>query len=165
MSRESCNIVLTGMMGSGKTTVGNALAKQLGRTFIDTDAEIEKDTGMTISQIFQTRGEPYFRKLESEKIASLPSGGLVISLGGGAFENPETREILLTNSTVIYLKASPETLAQRLNNSTDRPLADKLPELLQHREPNYAKARITIDTTDKSPDNIVKEITCKLMLK
>jgi len=145
------------MMGSGKTTVGNALAQQLGKIFIDTDAEIEKDTGLTISQIFQTHGEEYFRKLEAEKIASLPAKGRVISLGGGA--NPET---LLKSSTVIYLKALPETLLDRIKNNSARPLAKNLPKLLEQREANYAKAHITIDTTDKSPDNIVKEILCIL---
>ena len=104
------NIILIGMMGSGKTTIGAALSEKLSDfQYIDIDNEIEKGTQKKSSEIFLQHGEPYFRMLETDKIKKFCTGEKrIISAGGGAFENEENRKIMLNNGNVIYLKASPE---------------------------------------------------------
>ncbi|MDE6139261.1 MAG: shikimate kinase [Candidatus Gastranaerophilales bacterium] len=159
-------IVLTGMMGSGKTTIAELLSKKLNFKNIDIDSLIEKEEKMKISEIFTQKGENYFRQIEHEIILSsfLPDN-TIISLGGGAFENSKTRKFLLENSTVIYLKTSPETIYERLKNNKTRPLlcdnmsVEKINEILKIRKQNYKSASITINTNDKTPERIVEEIT------
>ena len=116
-------ICLTGMMGSGKTTVAGILASDNNLKIIDIDSLIEQKEHSKISEIFETKGEEYFRKVEHQTIMScFQPENAVISLGGGAFENEQIREFLLKNSTVIYLKTSPGIILERIKNDTSRPL-------------------------------------------
>ena len=160
------NIILIGMMGSGKSTIGKLLAEKLdGYNLADIDEEIEKSTQSKISEIFLKHGEPFFRMLEAEKIRMFcKKENLVISAGGGAFEADENRRIMKENGIVIYLKASAEALYERIKNETHRPLlkknfsVEKIDNILKLREINYNKADYKIDTSDKTPYNIVQEI-------
>lgn len=160
------NIALIGMMGSGKTTVGAELQKSLPEfDYVDVDELIEKSTQKKISEIFLKYGEHHFRILENDKIkAVIKKQNQIISLGGGAFESEENRNLLLKNSTVIYLKASPQAIFDRIKSETHRPLlrrdfsVEKIKEIMDKRKKNYEKASFTIDTTGKTPYNIVKEI-------
>ena len=161
------NVVLTGMMGCGKTTVGKELAKIMpDYKYVDIDLEIEKSTQKKISEIFLKHGEPFFRMLETEKIRKFSKNNekQIISIGGGAFENEENRKNLTSNGVVIYLKASPKEIYERIKNETHRPLlrkdfsVEKITSIMNLREPNYKKANITIDTDNKTPQNIVEEI-------
>ncbi len=165
------NIVLVGLMGAGKTTVGECLAEKYKLIFTDSDEVIERDTKMSISQIFAERGEAYFRELEKTAISMLSSkNGRVISTGGGALENEENIENLKKNGVLVYLKASPEILYKRIKKQNHRPLLqnekplETLRILLQQREKNYLKADIIIETDDKTIEKIVDEIgeLCKL---
>ncbi len=160
------NIILIGMMGSGKTTVSKELSKELPEyMLIDIDKEIEKSTQKKISEIFLKHGEPFFRMLEADKIKKFCTGhNKIISAGGGAFENENNRKIMLENGIVIYLKATAEEIFNRIKNETHRPLLkrnfslEKIQTIMKNREKNYRKALYTIDTTGKAPYNIVKEI-------
>lgn len=160
-------IILTGMMGAGKTTIAHILGEKLNIKSIDIDTLIEQNEGEKISEIFSNKGEEYFRKIEKETIENIftpTSENLVISLGGGALENPETREFLLNNSTVIYLKTSPEIIYKRIKNNTSRPLlcgnmsVEKISEILGKRIENYQSATYTITTDNKTPNQIAEEI-------
>ena len=159
-------IILTGMMGAGKTTVAHILGEKLNIKSIDIDTLIEQNEGEKISEIFSNKGEEYFRKIEKETIENIftpTPENLVISLGGGALENSETREFLLNNSTVIYLKTSPKIIYERIKNNTSRPLlcdnmsVEKITEILEKREANYQSATITITTDNKTPNQIAEE--------
>lgn len=161
------NITLIGMMGSGKTTVGIELEKAL-KTFslVDVDSEIVKTRGLNIPVIFEKFGEIYFRELETSMIKkNLNKDNLIISTGGGVFENPENRKLLLENSTVIYLKTSSDVIFERIKNETHRPLlgkdfsVDTISAIIEKRRGNYELAHFTIDTDFKSPYNIVTEIS------
>lgn len=162
------NIVLIGLMGAGKSTVGKALANSLNWKFIDIDEEIVKQENMSINDIFAQKSESYFRELETQVIKKFSTyKNAVISLGGGAFEREENRKILLNSSTIFYLYANVDTLYNRIKTDSSRPLLNcenpkaKLQELLEKREPNYKKAHYTIDTT-KSIEEILNEIQEKL---
>ena len=162
----SPNIVLTGLMGAGKSTVGKALAKVLkDYTFIDSDDVIVDIEGMTIPEIFEKKGEPYFREVEKSIISELSEEeDLIIALGGGAFESEDTRKNLENNCITIYLKSSVDRLLNRIKDDKNRPLLQcenpkgKLEELLEKREPNYLKADYIIETGNKNIDEIVEEI-------
>ena len=162
----SANIVLTGLMGAGKSTVGKALSKVLrDYTFVDVDDVIVDIEGMSIPEIFMKKGEAYFREVEQNIIQELSEEeDLIIALGGGAFENENTRKTLEETSKVIYLKSSVERLFSRIENDKNRPLlqcADprgKLEELLAKREPNYLQAEFVIETDGKDIAQIVDEI-------
>lgn len=158
-------ITLIGMPGAGKTTIGKELSKELGIDFIDIDSEIEFLQEKNISDIFAQFGEKYFRKIESELIIKYAQAdkNTIISTGGGAFENSESRDILISNTTVIYLKASPAILFDRTKNNKSRPLLNNnniklISELLNIREKNYKLAHYTILTDNKTVQEIVKEI-------
>lgn len=158
-------IVLIGMMGSGKTTIGKLLGTKLNLKSIDIDILIEQNEKRSISDIFQNNGEKYFRGLEKETIQSVfKDKNLVISLGGGAFEDQATQELLLKNSTIIYLKTSPQIILERIKNNTNRPLlknqmtVEKIQSIISKRQKNYELANITILTDNKNPDKIVEEI-------
>ena len=160
------NITLIGMMGCGKTTTAKELSQILdGFKLVDIDEEIEKSSGRKISEIFLKYGEPHFRELESDKIKHfLKFENLIISCGGGAFENPLNRQILLENSTVFFLKASAQAIFDRIKTEVHRPLlkknfsVEKIENILALREKNYQKADYTIDTNGKTPENIAREI-------
>lgn len=163
---EKKNIAFIGMMGCGKTTVGKELSRFLPEySFVDIDEEIEKSTGKKISEIFLRYGEHHFRMLESEEIKRVcEKQNQIISLGGGAFENPQTRELLGKTTLTIYLKAAPQAIYNRIKEEIHRPLlrknfsVEKITEILNRRKINYEKAAKIIDTNGKTPDNIVKEI-------
>ena len=160
------NVTLIGMMGCGKTTVAKELSKVLPDfKLVDIDDEIEKSTGKKISEIFLKYGEPHFRELESNKIKQFTQNdSQIISAGGGAFENPDNRRRFQENSTVIFLKASPEMIFERIKAETHRPLLkkhfslEKIQHILSLREKNYQKADYTIDTDNKTPAEIAEEI-------
>lgn len=160
------NITLIGMMGCGKTTVAKELNKILPEfKLVDIDDEIEKSSGKKISEIFLKYGEAHFRELEISKIKHFSQNDhQIISAGGGAFENPENRRRLLENSTVFFLKASPQTIYDRIKSETHRPLlkknfsVEKIANLLLLREKNYKNANKTIETDKKTPEEIAKEI-------
>lgn len=160
------NIILIGMMGSGKTTIGKELHKKLpDYKVVDIDFVIEKETGLKISEIFEKYGEAYFRGLELRKIAALANfKNLIISAGGGAFEHPKNRENLLSCGKVFFLNASCEEIYKRVEKESHRPLlkegllADKIKDIFEKRFENYQKAHYTIDTNNKTPYDIVEEI-------
>ncbi len=140
----SGNLILVGMMGSGKTTMGKALAKHLGKQFVDSDEEIQHRTGVTIPHIFDVEGEAGFRARESVVLADLLcQEGLVLATGGGAVLLEKNREILSQGGIVIYLKAGVHDLWQRTRHDKNRPLLQtgdpyaKLTELFQQRDVLY----------------------------
>lgn len=155
------------MSGVGKTTVGEELTYILrGYDFIDIDKEIEIYAGKTIPEIFEEFGEPFFRRLEKDTIKRVLKSGMkqIISLGGGAFEDEITQNLLLNNGTVIYLKATADEIYKRLiKENENRPLlkdlsVEKINSIMQSRVPNYEKAHATIDTNNKTVYNICQEI-------
>lgn len=164
--RQSGNLVLVGMMGSGKTTVGRVLARQLGKQFVDSDEEIQRRTGVTIPHIFDVEGEAGFRQRESAVIADLVAGeGMVLATGGGAVLAQENREILHANGIVIYLRASVHDLWQRTRNDRNRPLLQtgdpraKLTELFQQRDPLYTEvADIVMPSSKQSVHALVQKL-------
>jgi len=148
-------IVLTGLMGSGKSALGAALAQKLGLPFYDADAEIEKAAGKTISQIFAGEGEAAFRALEKQIIKQLVmTGSGVIATGGGAVLDADTRKLLKEQTLTIWLQADVETLATRIGADPNRPLLkdgtprEKLAALLAVRESLYAQAHHTLRTDE-----------------
>lgn len=158
------NIVLTGFMGTGKSTIGLLLAKKLGCKFIDSDAEIVEHEGRSVSDIFATDGEKYFRKVESEVIKKLSMlSGCVISTGGGVVLNPENIENLRKNGIVINLKASVHTIYERTSRNSDRPLIlqktlKEIETMLLSREEAYANNDFCITVDDKTPMSVSGEI-------
>jgi shikimate kinase len=162
-------IVLVGMMGVGKTSIGKRLALRLGCDFVDADEEIERAAGMSIAEIFEKFGEPYFRDGERRVIARLIDGTpKVIATGGGAFINGETRALILSRALSIWLDADIRILADRVSRRSNRPLlkdrdpVEVLTELGKVRNPLYATANIHI-RSDASPhgrtvENILKAI-------
>lgn len=159
------NIILTGFMGTGKTSVGLLLAKETGYRFIDIDSLIETDQNMSINDIFEKKGEPYFREVESRIIRQvLERDGQVISTGGGAVIKEENREAFKRAGMVICLTARPDVIYERVKKETHRPLlrvADpraKIQELLTKREMFYRQADIVIDTSDRTIDEVLADI-------
>jgi len=159
------NIVLIGLMGSGKTTIGKLLSQKFDLMLVDTDELIEKDAQMSINKIFSIHGEDFFRALESKVIERVSqSNGQIISTGGGAVENPINLNNLKSNGMIFYLKASPEVLYDRIKQNDSRPLLKNenplltLQNLLIKREKFYNQADYIIDTNTKNIDDIVKEI-------
>jgi shikimate kinase len=157
-------VVLIGMMGAGKSTIGRRMAARLRLPFLDADTEIETAAGMSIPDIFETHGEPHFRDGEARVIARLLDGGpAVIATGGGAFMREETRGRVRDKAVSIWLKADAEVIMKRVRRRTDRPLLQNAdPEatvgrLLGEREPVYATADLTILSRDVPHDKIVDE--------
>src|SRR5580658_10694405 len=160
------SIVLVGMMGVGKSSVGRRLAARLSIPFIDADSEIERAAGMTIPEIFARHGEPYFRGGEARVIARLlESGPQVLATGGGAVMNADTRAAIKAKGVSVWLSAELDVLMRRINKrKNDRPMlqtadpAATLRELLVAREPIYARADITVQSREVPHDAIVSEI-------
>ncbi len=159
------NIILTGFMGVGKTSVGTQLANNLGYTFVDTDELIEADQRMTITAIFAKFGEPYFREVETKVIQQVMQGERqVVSTGGGAVIRDVNRQVFKKAGLVVCLTARPESIYERIKHETHRPLLQapdpmaKIKELLDSRAKFYAQADVTIDTSEKSVDDVIKEI-------
>src|SRR3954463_11166051 len=158
-------IVLVGMMGAGKSSIGRRLAQRLDIPFVDADNEIEIAAGMSIEDIFATRGEPEFRAGEARVIARLLEGGTqVIATGGGAFMNMDTRAAINTKGISVWLKADFDVLMRRIKRRNDRPLLKiddpeaKLRELIDLRYPTYALADLTVQSRDVVHEKIVDEM-------
>lgn len=166
------NIFLIGLMGSGKTTVGRALARKLHKQFIDSDHEIEARTGASIPLIFEIEGESSFRQRESDVIRELTAReGIVLATGGGAILRPENREYLKTRGTVIYLRASVNSILQRTSHDKNRPLlqtADprsRIEQLAREREPYYLElADYIVETGRPNVQSLVQNIIAQLEL-
>ena len=162
------NIVLIGVPGAGKTTVGSILARKLGRDFIDTDQKIEEISGKTISEIFIQDGEAIFRATEKDVIEqSIAKGNAVISLGGGALMNSDTRELVKTQRT-IWLQTGLAQAVDRIGMNRNRPLLlgnvrGQLADLMAAREPFYIEcAHEVVDTNELSADQVADLIVAKL---
>lgn len=158
-------IVLVGLMGAGKSTVGRRLATRLELPFVDADTEIERAAGMTIADIFDRFGEGYFRDGERRVIARLMDGtAKVIATGGGAFVNDETRALILAEALTIWLDAEPDVLADRVRRRDTRPLlrgrdpAEVLRELAAVRNPLYALAPVRVPSNHAPHDATVRAI-------
>jgi len=159
------SVVLVGMMGAGKSSVGRRVALRLSIPFVDADTEIEKAAGMAITDIFAIRGEAEFRAGEARVILRLLEGGpQVLATGGGAFINPDTRAAIAAKGISIWLKAEPDVLMKRIKRRQDRPLlhtadpAATLRKLLEEREPVYALADLIVQSREVTHDRIVDEI-------
>jgi len=160
------SVVLIGMMGAGKSSVGRRLAARLGIPFVDADAEIESAAGMTIAEIFTQHGESYFRAGEARVIARLlEQGPQVLATGGGAVMDAGTRALIRDKGVSVWLKADVDVLLKRTRRRGDRPLADKIKDLLPQREPIYALADITVQSRDEPHDTIVDEVVGALAAK
>ncbi|TMJ21222.1 MAG: shikimate kinase [Alphaproteobacteria bacterium] len=157
-------IVLVGMMGAGKSTIGRRLAARLGLPFLDADSEIEAAAGMSIPDIFEAHGEPQFRDGEARVIARLlESGPAVLATGGGAFMREETRNRVGAKAISIWLKADADIIMRRVRRRADRPLLQTpdpeatLGRLISEREPVYQHADLTIWSRDVPHEKIVDE--------
>ncbi|KFL29261.1 shikimate kinase [Devosia riboflavina] len=163
-------LILVGMMGAGKTTVGRRLAARLGRRFLDSDEEIEKAAQMTIPEIFAQRGEPEFRAGETRVISRLlKENDIVLATGGGAFVNPETRALVKSSAVSVWLKADLDVLFERVSRRSNRPLlktADPkgtLEKLIADRYPIYAEADITVLSRDVPQDSVAADVISALL--
>lgn len=164
-------IVLVGMMGAGKTTVGRRLANRLGRHFIDSDEEVEKAAGMSIEDIFKLHGEADFRAGEVKVIARLlKEDGIVLGTGGGAFINPDTRTLVKQQAVSVWIKADFELLFQRVSRRSNRPLLktpnprETLQQLIEQRYPIYAEADVTIVSRDVPQDQVASDVIDALLV-
>jgi shikimate kinase len=162
-------IVLVGMMGAGKSSIGRRLAQRLGIPFVDADTEIEIAAGMSVADIFAIHGEPDFRAGEARVIARLLDGGAqVLATGGGAFMNADTRAAIAAKGVSLWLKAEFDVLMKRIKRRQDRPLlktddpAAKLQELIDLRYPTYRLADLTVQSREIPHDKIVDEIVAAL---
>jgi shikimate kinase len=163
--RQTRSIILTGFMGTGKSTVGRLLARRLGYAFVDLDDLIEKEAGMPVREIFSSYGEARFRELETRAIERLASGALgsplVVSTGGGAVIREENRALLRSFGSLVCLKASPEEILKRVGNRPERPLLagpdreDKLHSLLNERRTAYMDCDLEVDTSHLGPEEVV----------
>jgi len=159
----SRSVVLVGMMGAGKSSVGRRLGARLGIPFVDADTEIETAAGMSISEIFAQHGESYFRAGEARVIARLLAHGpQVVATGGGSVMDANTRALIRAKGISIWLKADLDVLLKRTRRRNDRPLVDKIKDLLPVREPLYAEADITIQSRDEPHEMIVDEVIAAL---
>lgn len=146
-------VVLIGLMGAGKTSVGSRLAEMLGAPFRDSDAEIEKAANLSVPEIFARYGEPHFREGERKVIRRLlAEGPQVLATGGGAFMNPETRALIAERAVSVWLRASLDLLVSRTAGRTHRPLLNRgnpreiLAGLIAERYPTYAEADVIVDS-------------------
>ncbi|HLV82616.1 MAG TPA: shikimate kinase [Devosia sp.] len=158
-------LVLVGMMGAGKTTVGRRLATRLKRQFLDSDEEIERAAQMSIPEIFEQRGEPEFRAGETRVIARvLKTDNVVLATGGGAFVNAETRALIKDRAISIWLKAEIDILFERVSRRANRPLLQTanpratLQKLIDDRYPIYAGADITVASRDVPQDAVAGDV-------
>jgi shikimate kinase len=166
----SRSVVLVGMMGAGKSTIGRRLAARLRLPFLDADTEIElAHAGMTIPEIFAAHGEPYFRDGEARVIARLLDNGPgVLATGGGAFMREETRDRIRGKAVSVWLKADADTIMKRVKRRADRPLlqtadpAATIGRLIEERHPVYELADITIASRDVLHEKIVEECIAAL---
>ncbi len=170
MLNSTTNIFLVGLMGSGKTTIGRALAKRLNKRFVDADHEIEARTGASIPLIFEIEGEASFRQREADVIRDLTAQeGIVLATGGGAVLNENSRQLLKERGIVVYLRASVSSILQRTSHDRNRPLlqtADpkaRIEALSQQRGPLYQEvAHITVETGRPNVQSVVQNILAQL---
>lgn len=163
-------IVLVGLMGAGKTTIGRKLARALDLPFRDADREIERASGLSIVDLFAVHGEAEFRRGERAVIARLLTGEPrhVLATGGGAFMDPETRELVREKGFSVWLKAELDVLVRRVSRRRTRPLllasdpAEVLAGLMARRHPVYAGADLTIDSGDEPQDQVVERLLAAL---
>lgn len=166
----SNNIFLIGFMGSGKSTIGRFLQKELNMELVEMDARIVEEQGMSINDIFAEKGEDYFRDLESRLVLELNSeGNTIVSCGGGVVIRPENVENMKKNGKIVFLSATPDTIYERVKNSTERPIlnghmnVEYIAGLMEKRRALYENAAdIRIETDGKTKDEICKEIISKL---
>ncbi|MDR2007585.1 MAG: shikimate kinase [Alphaproteobacteria bacterium] len=161
-------IILTGLMGSGKSSTGKALAKLLGYSFIDLDKQIEATSGISVAEIFSQHGEPYFRNLESETLTEVlhnPNENIVLALGGGTFVASENIQLCRQNSIVVWLNMSLSVIENRLRSGiNNRPLLknthvrETLEKLLDNRQSSYAQAHIEIKLDKNYPISYMAEL-------
>lgn len=171
MTDKHTNIILVGLMGAGKTTVGKLLARHLDKSFYDSDHEIVRRNGVTIPLIFEVEGEAGFRRREEAVIDELSSlDNVVLATGGGAVLSAQTRALLKTRGTVVYLRGSVEELWQRTRHDRNRPLlqtADpkaRLRELYAQRDPLYREvADVVIDTSRQNVNALVRQLEHRLV--
>ncbi len=160
------SITLVGLMGSGKSSVGRLLANELDWPFIDSDAEIVTQAGLSIPEIFESKGEAYFRELERDILKNLTAQDdlRVIGTGGGAFMNDKTRDYIKDKTISVFLQAELDTLIKRVGSGAGRPLfKDQSPtvvlaELIDLRYPRYKEARILVDTKDETPQETLNRV-------
>ena len=162
---ECIHIFLTGFMGTGKSSVGKVLAARTGRRFVDLDEAVVAAAGMSITDIFASRGEPAFRALESEALQKVSlESGLVVATGGGAVIDPENRRVMRATGCIVNLTASADAIGARLGDDDTRPLLQednphsKIVSMLAQRESFYADADVRIETGGRSVADIVDEI-------
>ena len=164
------NLILIGFMGVGKSSLGRLLAKKLNLKFFDTDFILEKKTKMKIVEIFQKKGEPYFRNLEKKiTLNLLNKNNCVISLGGGAFINETVRKVAQKNNATIWLNWNLKTLINRIKKNNKRPVAsnlsnNELKDLLINRSKIYSKANYKIDCENMQKTDIINKIIQLLKL-
>jgi len=158
-------IDLVGLMGAGKSAVGKRLADHLNLSFVDADHEIERAAGMSVSDIFAHHGEAAFRDGERKVIQRLMTPpAKVLATGGGAFMDPETRALLLSDAITIWLDADLETLLDRVSRRSHRPLLEKgnkreiLASLMEQRNPVYAQSAIRVKSTSETIDAMVRRV-------
>lgn len=162
-------IVLVGLMGAGKTTVGRRLAAALGLAFADADEEIERAAGLTVAEIFARHGEGDFRRGERRVIARLLDGGpLVLATGGGAFIDPDTRQLVLSRATSVWLRADLDVLMRRVERRDNRPLLKAedpraiMARLIEERYPIYAEADFIVDSNNSPHTTAVEGVIAAL---
>jgi shikimate kinase len=163
------SIVLVGLMGAGKSSIGRRLASRIGLAFVDADTEIEKAAGMTIPEIFAKHGEAYFRAGEVRVVSRILDGGpQVLATGGGAYMNPETRANIRARGISVWLNAELDVLLKRVKRRADRPLLKSgdpegvLRKLIAERYPVYAEADLTVMSREATHDEIVDEVLAVL---
>ena len=162
--RDRC-VLLSGLMGSGKSRVGRALASRLGWDFVDTDEVVERATGMKIAEIFARDGEAAFRAHERAALSGLPTQRCVVALGGGAVVAAENRALLAAKGTLVWLDAEPETLVERIGDARERPLraeldragrVARLAALRAERQAAYAQAPIRVVTDGRAVSEVAE---------
>lgn len=170
-SRDIRNIALIGFMGSGKTTVGQAVARRLGFQFVDTDQLIEQRARMSIPEIFEKKGEPAFRELEREVVEDLADlSRTVIATGGGVGANPDHIRSLKRHALVVCLWVTPEVVWQRVRNQTHRPLLnvpnpqERIRQLLAEREPVYRQADVLMNSGLRHLHQVVHNVVYQFHL-
>lgn len=163
------SIVFVGLMGAGKTAIGRKVAATLGIPFLDSDQEIEAVSRMTVPELFETYGEPEFRSLEQRVIARvLEQGPQVLSTGGGAFMNEQTREAIAAYAVSVWLKADLDLLMERVSRKQNRPLLKDpdprgvLRRLMDVRHPVYALADLVVESRDVSKEDMAMQVVAAL---